>query len=95
MVEVKVDDVSIAFALAWKFRCAVIKSTSSDVKSTFALSLAPARIVPKPAPPGSPSVGVPESLDSKKVESPNWRKPFGVEKVASTTFPYKSCVPFE
>ena len=37
MVEVRVDDVSIAFALAWKFRCAVIKSTSSDVKSTFAL----------------------------------------------------------
>ena len=67
IVEVRVEDVSIAFALAWKFRCAVIRSTSSDVKSTLALSLAPARIVPNPAPPGSPSVGAPDSLDSRRL----------------------------
>ena len=95
IVEVRVEDVSIAFALAWKFRCAVIRSTSSDVKSTLALSLAPARIVPNPAPPGSPSVGAPDSLDSRKVESPNWRNPLGVEKVDNTIFPLRSWVPFE
>ena len=53
----------------------MIRSTNSDVKSTLALSLAPARIVPNPRPPGSPSVGAPDSLDSRKVESPNWRNP--------------------
>src|SRR5210317_585928 len=95
IVDVNVDEVSIAFAFAWKFRCAVIRSTSSDVRSTFALSLAPARIVPKPAPPGSPSVGAPDSLDSKKVESPSCRSPLGVEKVDSTILPFRSCVPFE
>ena len=36
--------VSIALALAWKFRLAVIRSTSSWVRSTLARSVAPARI---------------------------------------------------
>ena len=65
IVEVNADDVSIAFALAWKFLCAVIKPTSSVVKSTFDLSRAPARIVPKPAVPGSPNVAAPDFAEDK------------------------------
>ena len=49
MVDVSAEDVSIALAFAWKFRCAVIKPTNSVVKSTFDRSRAPALIVPKPA----------------------------------------------
>ena len=60
MVWVNDELVSIAFALAWKFRCAVIKSTSSAVKSTFERSRAPARMVPNPAAPGSPRVASPD-----------------------------------
>ena len=52
--------VSIAFAFAWKFLWFVINSISSAVKSTFALSLAPARTVPKPAVPASPKVVDPD-----------------------------------
>ena len=39
----------MALALAWKFRWAVIRSTSSAVRSTLERSRAPARMVPKPA----------------------------------------------
>ena len=52
--------VSIAFAFAWKFLWFVINSINSLVKSTFALSLAPARTVPNPAVPASPSVTEPD-----------------------------------
>ena len=46
--------VSIAFALAWKFLCEVIKFTNSCVISTFERSSAPALIVPKPSAPACP-----------------------------------------
>ena len=55
--------VSIALALAWKFRWAVIRSTSSCVKSTLARSVAPARIEPKPAEPASPILATPDVAD--------------------------------
>ena len=56
--------VSIAFADAWKFRCAVIKLTSSSVISTFDLSNEPERILPKPSAPASPTCGDPETAVS-------------------------------
>ena len=46
MVVVNVVVVSIAFADAWKFRCAVIKFTSSSVISTFERSSEPEKIFP-------------------------------------------------
>jgi hypothetical protein len=66
IVDVSVEDVSMAFALAWKFRCAVISATSSAVRSTFEPSKAPARIDPKLADPGSPNVAAPEFAVLKK-----------------------------
>ena len=83
MADVMVLDVSMALALAWKFRCAVIKSTNSCVKSTLARSVAPARNVPKPALPALPKIGLPEAAEAKKLESPSWRKPAGLEKLVN------------
>jgi hypothetical protein len=65
IVDVSADEVSIAFAFAWKFLWAVIRPTSSVVRSTFDLSLAPALTVPKPAVPGSPKVASPDLADDK------------------------------
>ena len=79
IVVVRVELVSRPFAFAWKLRCAVMRSTSSVVRSRFALSRAPALIEPYPAEPGSPSDTDPDSADSRNVESPNCRRPFGVE----------------
>ena len=69
IAEVIVLDVSIALALAWKLRWAVIKSTNSLVRSTFDRSVAPARKVPKPAEPAVPSVALPEAEEAKKKQS--------------------------
>ena len=57
--------VSMALAFAWKLRWAVIRSTSSCVKSTLARSVAPARIEPKPAEPASPILATPEVAEAK------------------------------
>jgi hypothetical protein len=65
MALVMVELVSIALALAWKLRCAVIRSTNSWVKSTLARSVAPARIEPKPAEPASPTLAMPEVAEAR------------------------------
>ena len=95
MAEVIVELVSIALALAWKLRCAVIKSTNSCVKSTLARSVAPARSVPKPALPAVPRMGLPEDAEAKKLESPIWRNPEGLEKLVSKIFASDFCEPLE
>ena len=64
IVCVRVVVVSIAFADAWKFRCAVIKLTSSSVISTFDLSSEPDNMFPKPSAPASPTCAVPETAVS-------------------------------
>ena len=65
MAEVKADDVSMALALAWKFRWAVIRPTSSVVRSTLDRSRAPARMVQKPAVPASPKAAAPDLADDR------------------------------
>ena len=60
MAWVSVVLVSMALALAWKLRWAVIRSTNSCVKSTLARSVAPERTVPKPAEPASPTLALPD-----------------------------------
>ena len=95
MADVIVLDVSIALALAWKLRCAVIKSTNSCVKSTLARSVAPARKVPKPALPAVPKIGLPEAAEAKKLESPIWRKPTGLEKLTNRILANDFCEPLE
>ena len=95
MADVRADDVSIALAFAWKFRCAVIKPTSSVVKSTLDRSRAPARIVPKPAVPASPNAAAPDFADDKYELSPFWRRPSLLANVVSTIFPRDSYDPLE
>ena len=80
-------EVSIAFDDAWKFRCAVIKFTSSSVISTFERSKEPDWIEPKPSAPASPKVGVPEVAVSTKVALPICFKPFWLLKFARTILP--------
>ena len=64
MVCVRPVVVSMAFADAWKFRCAVIRFTSSSVMSTFERSSEPDRMLPNPSEPASPTCGVPETAVS-------------------------------
>ena len=64
IVWVRVVVVSIAFADAWKLRCAVMRLTSASVISTFDLSKEPERIFPKPSAPASPTWGDPETAVS-------------------------------
>ena len=79
--------VSMAFAFAWKFRCAEIMSTNSFVKSTLERSREPDLIVPKPADHASPRRASPDSPDATKAASPSCLRPVEELKFAITTFP--------
>ena len=85
----------MAFALAWKLRCAVINPISSEVRSTFDLSTAPARIDPKAEDPGSPKIGAPEFAVAKKLLSPLGLRLSVLGKLANNTFPTAVWLPFE
>ena len=87
MVWVRPVVVSIALADAWKFRCAVIRFTSSSVISTFERSNEPERMLPKPSEPASPTCGVPETAVSVYVALPICFRPFWLLKFATTILP--------
>ena len=79
--------VSIALAFAWKFRCAVMRSTSSAVRSTFERSREPALRVPKPAEPGSPKDASPESEVAKKAGISDLSKALRAAEIRNNYFP--------
>ncbi len=95
MVDVNPDEVSSAFAFAWKLRCAVINPTNSAVRSTLEPSKAPDRSEPKFDEPGSPILGRPDLAVATNVLSPSWFKPSVLGKFASRTLPSAFCEPFE
>ena len=86
--------VSIDFALAWKFLCAVIKLTNSSVISTLDLSKEPDNIVPKPSAPASPTIAVPETDVSTYVALPICFNPFWLLKLEITNLPKATLSPF-
>jgi len=88
------DVVSIDFALAWKFLCAVIRFTSSSVISTLDLSNEPERTVPKPSAPASPTVAEPDTAVSTYVALPICFRPFWLLKLAKTNLPNGLFCPF-
>jgi hypothetical protein len=86
--------VEIICAFAWKLRCAVIMLTSCAVRSTFEDSSAPAWIRPKLLVPAEPRTGSPDVNVSPQVVSPSGRKPCGLAKFESATWPSGCDRPF-